>query len=144
MKQTEIKNEWTYAQAPNEVWEYLTQADLIATWLMPNNLKPILGHDFQFRVKPIPSLDLDGIFDCKILEIVLFQKLVYTWKGGPGNGKVTLDTVVEWTLQKHEGGTRLFLKQTGFNESNFSIFTGMTQGWETNIQKMMNHLNAAK
>jgi uncharacterized protein YndB with AHSA1/START domain len=140
--QTAIKNEWIYEQSPNEVWEYLTQAELIALWLMPNNFMPIPGQEFQFKTKPIPSLDLDGIFHCKILEIIPFQKLIYTWKGGSGDGVFALDTIVEWTLEKHGKGTKLFLTQTGFKETNFSIFTGMTQGWQTNIQKMINHLNA--
>ncbi len=140
--QTEIKNEWIYEQSPNEVWEYLTQAELIALWLMPNNFKPIPGHEFEFRVKPISSLDLDGIFHCKVLEIVPFQKLTYSWKGGPGNGVFTLDTIVEWKLEKYGEGTKLFLKQSGFKEVNHSIFMGMTNGWQSNIQKMINHLNA--
>jgi uncharacterized protein YndB with AHSA1/START domain len=140
--QTEIKNEWIYEQSPNEVWEYLTQAELIALWLMPNNFKPIPGYEFQFHTKPIPGLDLDGIFPCKILEIVPFKKLVYSWKGGPGHGIFTLDTVVEWTLEKHGKGTKLFLKQSGFKEANLSILTAMTNGWQANIQKMITHLNA--
>jgi uncharacterized protein YndB with AHSA1/START domain len=143
--QTEIKNEWIYGQGPEQVWEYLTKAELVALWLMPNNFKPILGCEFQFTVKPIPSLDLDGIFYCKVLEIIDYRKLVYSWKGGSGNGVFTLDTIVEWTLEKHgKGGTRLLLKQTGFKEINHSIFTSMTNGWQSNIQKMINHLNAAQ
>lgn len=142
--QTEIKNEWIYEQSPNEVWEYLTQSDLIALWLMPNNFKPILGHEFQFKTKPIPSLELDGIFHCKVLEIVPFQKLIYSWKGGSGNGIFSLDTVVEWTLQENGNGSKLLLKHSGFKEPNLAIFTGMTDGWEKNIQKMVNHLNVNK
>ncbi|HLA54525.1 MAG TPA: SRPBCC domain-containing protein [Flavobacterium sp.] len=142
--QTEIKNEWIYEQSPNEVWEYLTQADLIALWLMPNNFEPIPGYEFEFRTKPIPSLDLDGIMYCKVLEIVPFQKLVYSWKAGSGNGIFSLDTVVEWTLVKHGTGSKLILKQSGFKEANFAIFTGMTDGWDKNIHKMINHLNDKK
>ena len=139
--QKEIKNEWIYEQSPNEVWEYLTQAELIALWLMPNNFNPIVGHEFQFQSKPIPSLDLDGIFHCKVLEIVAFQKLIYSWKGGSGNGFFTLDTVVEWTLEKYGNGTKLFLRNSGFKEANLAIFKAMTDGWQKNIQKMVNHLN---
>ena len=141
--QTEINNECVYTQAPDHVWEYLTKADLIALWLMPNNFKPIPGFEFQFTAKPIPSLDLDGIFYCKILEITPFEKLVYSWKGGPGNGVFPLDTVVEWTLEKQGKGTRLLLRQSGFKEINHSIFISMTNGWQSNIQKMINHLNAS-
>jgi uncharacterized protein YndB with AHSA1/START domain len=140
--QNEIKNEWIYEQSPDEVWEYLTQADLIALWLMPNNFEPVQGFEFQFTIKPVPSLNLDGIFQCKVLEIIPAQKLVYSWKGGPGNGHFTLDTIVEWTLEKHGAGTKLLLKQSGFNENNLSIFASMTTGWNSNIVKMINHLNA--
>ncbi len=141
---TVISNEWIYEQPPNEIWEYLTQADLIALWLMPNNFKPIPGHEFQFQTKPIPSLDLDGIFHCKVLEIVPFQRLVYSWKGGSGNGVFHLDTVVEWTLEGYGNGSKLLLKHSGFKESNLAIFTGMTDGWKQNIQKMVNHINNDK
>jgi uncharacterized protein YndB with AHSA1/START domain len=137
----EIKNEWISDQSPKEVWSYLTKAELIELWLMPNDFKAISGQKFQFRVKPIPSLDLDGIFDCEVLELIPFEKLTYSWKGGPGNGIITLDTIVEWTLEKHGKGTKLSLKQSGFKETNYSIFTGMTSGWNSNIQKMIKHLN---
>ena len=139
--QHEIKCEWTYDQSPKEVWQYLTEAELIALWLMPNNFKPIPGYEFQFNANPIPSLDLDGIFYCTVLELVPFKKLTYTWKGGSGNGVFTLDTVVEWTLEIYGNGTKLLLKQTGFKEANLAIFTAMTNGWHTNIQKMITILN---
>jgi len=141
---TEIKNEWIYKQSPNEVWEYLTQADLIALWLMPNDFKPIPGHEFQFKTNPIPSLDLDGIFHCKVLEIVPFKKLSYSWKGGSGNGIFTLDTICEWTLDAYDNGTKLSLKHSGFREANAAIFAGMTDGWQKNIQKMVSHISLVK
>ena len=142
--QTEINKEWIYEQAPNEVWQYLTQAELIALWLMPNDFMPIVGHQFQFQTKAIPSLDLDGIFHCTVIEMIPFKKLSYTWKGGSGNGVFTLDTVCEWTLEPHGKGTKLCLKHAGFKDTNTAIFTGMTGGWETNIQKMLTYINIPK
>ena len=138
---TDITNEWIYEQAPKVVWDYLTQAELITLWLMPNNFQPVLGQEFQFTVKPMPSLDLDGIFHCKILEMEPFKKLIYSWKGGSGDGMFPLDTIVEWTLEKNGNGTKLLLKQSGFKEINHSIFAAMTGGWQSNIQKMINYLN---
>lgn len=139
--QNEIKNEWLYSQSPEEVWEYLTQAELIALWLMPNNFQAISGQEFQFRSNPIPSMNLDGIFHCKVLELLPYQKLVYSWRGGPGDGIFTLDTVVEWTLQKQGNGTKLLLQQTGFTDANHTILLAMTDGWNQHIQKMRNLLN---
>ena len=139
--QYEIKKEWIYEQSPNDVWAYLTQAELIALWLMPNDFKPIPLHEFQFQTKPIPSLELDGIFYCKVIEIEPFKKLSYSWRGGSGKGIFTLDTVCEWTLEPYGNGTKLCLRHSGFKETNVAIFSGMTDGWEKNIQKMVSHIN---
>ena len=133
-----------YEHSPEAVWEYLTKAELIAQWIMPNNFEPIKGHDFEFRTKPMPSLNLDGIMHCKVIEIVPFKKLIYTWKGGPEKGITTLDTTVEWTLEAKDNGTELHLVQTGFNEENISIFSAMQGGWAQNLQKVGTLLSTAK
>jgi len=111
---------------------------------MPNNFQPELGYDFEFRAKPIPSLNLDGIFHCKVIEMIPFKKLVYSWTGGPQKGITTLDTVVEWTLEAKDNGTELHLVQTGFNEKNISIFSAMQGGWAQNLQKVAALLSTAK
>lgn len=139
---TEIKHRWFYEQSPSKIWEYLTQSELIALWIMPNNFQLVMGHEFEFRTNPIPILELNGIFHCKVLEIVPLKKLTYSWKGGPGNGNIMLDTLVEWTLEKHDNGTILNLKHSGFKVENYSILTGMKDGWLKNIQKMLNQLNS--
>lgn len=138
---TEIKHRWVYQQSPDEIWEYLTQSELIALWLMPNNFKAVIGHKFEFRTNPIPRLELSGIFYCEVLEIVPFKKLTYSWKSGPKHGITTLDTLVEWTLEKQDNGTILNLKHSGFKAENYSILTGMTDGWLGSIQKMLDQLN---
>ena len=94
-----IKHQFFFPHPPETVWEYLTKSELMELWLMKNDFQPIVGLDFQFRTNPIPSLDFDGIFYCKVLEIVPFKKLSYSWKGGPGNGEITLDSVVVWKLE---------------------------------------------
>src|SRR5215510_7634038 len=87
-----------FSHSPEDVWEYLTKPDLIAQWLMENDFQPIIGFDFQFRTRPMPNLDFDGIVYCKVVEIVPYKKLSYSWKGGPGNGRITLESLVAWTL----------------------------------------------
>ncbi len=133
-----------YEHSPEAVWEYLTKAELIAQWLMPNNFGPIKGYEFEFRSKPIPSLNLDGIMYCKVLEIVPYKKLVYSWKAGPETGVTTLDTIVEWTLEAKDNGTELHLVQTGFKEEIISIFNAMQGGWAQNLQKVVTLLNNTK
>lgn len=132
-----IQQQLIFSHPPAVIWEYLTKAELMAQWLMPNDFQPVVGHDFQFRVKPMPGLQLDGIFHCKVLEIVPLKKLSYSWKGGPEPGKVTLDTVVVWKLRPNDKGTELTLEHSGFSEAeNLAIYAGMTDGWQKNMRKI--------
>lgn len=140
--ETEIKHKWFYNQSAEEIWEYLTKAELIEKWLMPNDFELKMGHEFKFTTNPIPSLGLDGNFYCKVLEIVPLKKLVYSWKGGSSEKNITLETIVEWTLETKENGTELRLIHSGFKKENGSILTAMFDGWNKNIQKMLKHLNS--
>ena len=139
-----IHHEFHFSHPPEEVWEYLTKPELMKQWLMENDFQPKVGFDFQFRTKPIPSLNLDGIFHCKVLEVLPFKRLSYSWKGGPGEGKITLDSLVIWQLNPKDKGTELVLDHTGFKEANFAIFTGMNDGWLKNIHKIANLINVVK
>jgi uncharacterized protein YndB with AHSA1/START domain len=140
-----IKHQFSFSHSPEAVWDYLTKSELIELWLMKNDFQPIIGFDFRFTTKPIPALDFDGISYCKVLELVPFKKLSYSWKGGPGDGQITLDTVVVWKLQPTEKGTDLFLEHSGFGKKeNVAFYHGMTDGWVKNIQRMTNHLNAVQ
>lgn len=140
---TTIQHQFFYAHPAAAVWEYLTDPELMRLWLMPNNFLPILGHDFQFTTKPMPALELDGVFHCKVLEIIPFKKLSYSWKGGSGNGQMSLDSLVVWTLLEKDNGTEVQLVHSGFKEiENLDIFTGMNAGWLGKLQKIDNLINA--
>jgi uncharacterized protein YndB with AHSA1/START domain len=139
-----INHQFFFPQPPEAVWEYLTNSDLMELWLMKNDFQPILGHDFQFRTKPIPSMEFDGICYCRVLEIIPFKKLSYSWKLGPGDGVTTVDSLVVWTLKAKDNGTELLLEHSGFAQTaNLSLFNGMNEGWLKNIQKIADQLNAA-
>jgi uncharacterized protein YndB with AHSA1/START domain len=128
--QKTIKHQFFFPNPPEVVWEYLTKAELIEQWLMPNDFQLMLGYEFRFIVKPMPSLNLDGIAYCKILEIVPFKKLTYSWKAGPGAGEISLDSIVEWTFIPKDNGTELQLVHSGFKEiENFNVYTAMDNGW---------------
>ncbi|HMH22176.1 MAG TPA: SRPBCC domain-containing protein [Puia sp.] len=140
-----IKHQIFFPHPVETVWEYLTKPELMEQWLMKNDFQPIIGLDFQFRTNPIPSLDFDGIFYCKVLEIVPFKKLSYSWKSGPGEGEITLDSVVVWKLQPTDKGTELFLEHSGFTKiENLNFYNGLIDGWLKNIQKIADRLNAAQ
>jgi len=143
-----IRHQFFFQHSPEVVWEYLTKADLIEQWLMKSDFEPIIGYDFQFKSRPLPDLNFDGIIYCKVLEVVPFKKLSYSWKLGPGGGKITIDSLVEWTLNPKENGTRLLLEHSGFKETEDTsintLYTMMDAGWLKNINKIAELVNAAK
>lgn len=140
-----IKHRFFYPHPPETVWEYLTKPELMEQWLMRNDFQPIVGLDFQFKTKPIPSLDFDGIVYCKVLVVTPYKKLSYSWKCGPGEGRITIDSVVEWTLVPKDNGTELLLEHSGFSETeHLSMFNGLTDGWLQNMHKIADRINAAQ
>jgi uncharacterized protein YndB with AHSA1/START domain len=141
MKQ-EINHKLLFTQTPQEVWEYLTKPELMEQWLMPNNFKPIVGYQFQFNSKPKPELNFDGIFYCTVLEVIPLKKLTYSWKSGPGENKVRIDSIVEWVLNPKDNGTELVLKHSGFSIfENLPMYAGLNDGWLKNMHKIATLLN---
>lgn len=140
-----IKHQFFFSHPVETVWEYLTKSELMEQWLMKNNFQPIVGFEFEFRTSPIPSLNFDGIFYCKVLEIIPFQKLSYSWRSGSGEGKITLDSVVVWQLQPTDKGTEVFLEHKGFaKKENLEFYNGLNQGWIEKLDKISDLLNAAQ
>jgi uncharacterized protein YndB with AHSA1/START domain len=107
---------------PEKVWRALTEPALLQRWLMPNDIVPIVGHQFTFRTQPAPGFD--GVVHCEIVEADAPKRLVYTWKGGQ------IDTVVTWILEaKVDGGTRLSLVQDGFRPEDGFTHQMLETGW---------------
>jgi uncharacterized protein YndB with AHSA1/START domain len=140
----QIVVEYAFPQPPAKVWRALTEPDLLAAWLMPNDIAPVVGHKFTFRTQPMG--DWSGVVDCEVLEVVPQQKLVYTWLGGSslnsGYGH-RLETTVTWTLRPSpDGGTLLRLVHHGFHTDDFA-FRPMSQGWNSKgaaIEKILAEL----
>ncbi|NNE43147.1 MAG: SRPBCC domain-containing protein [Gemmatimonadetes bacterium] len=101
-----IRLEKTYPHPPAKVWKAVTSSAALAEWLMENDFRPEVGHEFQFRTEPAPGFD--GIVNCRVLAIEEERRLSFTWVGGP------VDTVVTWTLEPVAAGTRFVFEQTGF------------------------------
>ena len=55
---------------PEKVWRALTDSAVLASWLMPNDFQPRIGHRFTFRTEPVPTHGFDGIVHCEVLELV--------------------------------------------------------------------------
>src|ERR1700750_2147458 len=104
--------EYDIPHAPSKVWRALTDSKLVASWLMPNDLRPVVGARFTFQAAPIPGV-WDGVCHCEVLDVQPNERLSYTWQGGSESAQNyghRLDTVVTWTLSPSgSGGTRLRL-----------------------------------
>lgn len=141
MIQRDIQIKWFFAHSPEKVWAGLTHPEMIRQWLMENDFKPVVGHRFNFHTRPIPKMNFDGIVYCEVLEVIPARKLVYTWRGGPAPGEVTLDTLLTWTLQAKNGGTEVLLEQTGFKGfGNYVASLFMGSGWKGKLFKRLETL----
>jgi len=131
---SDIHLEWHLAFPPAEVWACLTDPALISQWLMKTDFQPVVGHHFQFLSKPKKAFGWDGIVHGEVLEVIAEKKLSFRWRGGPGDGTLTLDSIVTWTLQSRPDGTSLTLDHTGFKGFRGYISSMvMKKGWGGHI-----------
>lgn len=120
----------TFAHPPERVWRALTTPEILAVWLMPNDFRPDVGHQFQFRTDPSPGFD--GIVESEVLELVAPRSLVLAWRG---NG---LNTQVSFELHESAGGTTLVLCHSGF-EGGRGLATSLIlgAGWSRLIRRRL-------
>lgn len=137
-----IVHEFYFPQPPALVWEYLTQPQLIAQWLMPNNFKLEIGHHFQFKTKPKFPLGFDGTVYGEVLEFAAPEKLVYAWRGGMSEQNPSLNSVVTWILTEENAGTRLRLEHSGFSGlKNYLPYLIMNKGWLKIGRRLVDKVN---
>jgi uncharacterized protein YndB with AHSA1/START domain len=123
-----ISLEFDLPHPPAKVWRALTEPELLAKWLMPTDMQPIVGKTFTFKA-PLPagSTRWDGVVNCEMKEKDPHKRLSYSWRGGG------IDTVVTWTLEATpNGGTLLRLEQSGFrpDKGEARYFEGAKMGWQ--------------
>jgi len=99
------------SRPPERVWQALTDPELLARWLMPNDFRPAVGHQFTFRTEPVPEHGFDGIVHCQVLDLDPPRLLRFSWRGG------RLDTEVSWRLVPEGTGTRLLITHDGFDDT---------------------------
>jgi uncharacterized protein YndB with AHSA1/START domain len=117
--------------APDKVWRALTEAQLIGQWLMPNDFRPVVGHRFTFKARPMG--DWDGTVRCEVQACEPNRLLRYSWIGGAASNKThgsRLDSTVTFTLTPVDGGTHLRVEHAGFRspENDFA-YEAMSPGW---------------
>jgi uncharacterized protein YndB with AHSA1/START domain len=129
----EIAVDEIFPHAPETIWRTLTSGALMGRWIgmTPSDFEPVPGSRFTYQTTP--AGEWDGTIQCEVLEAVPNQRFVYSWKGGHagniGYGSA-LDTIVTFTLEEAEGGTRLRLVHSGFVlPRNETAYANMSGGW---------------
>jgi len=96
---------------PEKVWRALSEPELLAAWLMPNDIKPEPGVRFTFA-GPAAAIE------CKVLDAEPGRLLCFSWREQPGAdaaGFPAFDSIVTFTLAPTAaGGTQLRIVHDGF------------------------------
>ncbi|WP_258583586.1 SRPBCC family protein [Mesorhizobium sp. AR02] len=105
-----LEFEYDLAEPPEKVWRALTVPELLAAWMMPNDITPEIGNRFAFA-------GTEAAIECEILEAEPEHLLRYSWREQPRDATLQdpLDSVVTFTLARTvSGGTHLRIVHDGF------------------------------
>ena len=105
-----LEFEYDLAEPPEKVWRALTVPELLAAWMMPNDIRPQTGSNFTFAGP-------DAAIECEILDAEPERLLRYSWREQPGDAarQDPLDSVVTFTLARTaSGGTHVRIVHDGF------------------------------
>ena len=119
---------------PEKVWRALTQAPLVAQWLMRNDFEPVVGHRLNFRSEPVNGWN--GVTDCEVLEIEPPSRLVYSWNASGDQAATGIKSIVTWTLTPTSGGTQLRMEHAGFRPDDEGFYQGASYGWPKMIETL--------
>ncbi|MFJ7471382.1 SRPBCC domain-containing protein [Peribacillus frigoritolerans] len=113
-------------EAPiQKVWDTVSTAEGIATWFMPNDFQPKVGHEFHVQSPFGPS-------PCKVMELDAPHRLSFSWD--------TDGWFISFILKEVDGKTEFTLIHGGWkepdtilpkpNEKSSVIRDRMNHGWE--------------
>lgn len=118
---------------PEKVWRALTDASLVAQWLLPNDFRAEVGHQFTLRGTPVPGWA--GLTRCEVLTVEPPHRLVYRW--GDGSESVSgLITLVTWTLTARDGGTLLRVEHAGFGSEHDLSYRRIGARWPRWLKRL--------
>lgn len=129
MPTTEIRKNIIINAPIETVWPYVSTADGIGTWFMPNDMEPVEGKEFALQAGPW------GESPCKVTEVQPPNRLSFNW------GK---DWQVHFELKEIDSQTELTFihtgwedgKQTEFGESHEMVQPRMSEGWDGLLAKL--------
>ncbi len=142
---TTIAIDQFFPYPPSHVWRALTDPDLLARWLMPNDFQLKIGHRFTFKGTPMPSVKFSGIVQCEVLAFEVERNLSYSW--ADHSGENDLRSTVSWRLEPEGQGTHLFLEHGGFDPAHPLLQLShqiMSGGWVRLMRQLGETLEASE
>ncbi|MFB6800789.1 SRPBCC family protein [Peribacillus butanolivorans] len=120
-------------EAPiQKVWDTVSTAEGIASWFMPNDFQPKVGHEFHVQSPFGPS-------PCIVLEIDAPHRISFSWD--------TDGWIVSFILKELDGKTEFTLIHGGWkepdtilpkpNEKSSIIRDRMDHGWEQIVNQKL-------
>ena len=103
--ETPLSFECELPDPPEKVWRALTEPELLAAWLMPNDIRPETGKHFAFAAP-------DASIECEVLKAEPGKLLSYSWRERPradaADPLPAFDSIVTFALARTiTGGTHL-------------------------------------
>lgn len=138
---TTIEVDQYFSYPPAKVWRALTTPELMAQWLMPNDFRPVVGHRFTFRARPVARTGFSGAIACQVLEVTPPRRLRISWADAAHPDRMA--TEVAWTLQPEGKGTRLLLQHSGFDPDDPTQQLArqfMNGGWRSHVLRRLGDL----
>ena len=131
-----VKLDVFYPHPPERVWQALTDPTALRRWLMPTDFRPRLGHRFKFQNRADQKKDsrqkgsprpIETVC-CEVVTLDAPRRLAYTWQ----SERDPEPTLVTWTLEQVEGGTRLQLEHIlpGGTSNSFVFKAEATANWQ--------------
>lgn len=128
--------EQTYNSSIENVWEAITNVDLMCQWFFENipSFEAQVGFKTQFTIQ---TEERSFLHLWEVIEVVPFKKIAYNWKYQEYSG----DSNVEFELFEDAAGTRLLLSHHVLEDfaddiPEFTRESGIT-GWEYFIKKSL-------
>ena len=104
---------------------------------MPTTFEPVVGKEFTFKAEE--NEKWNGIIYCKVKEVEINKKLVFTWNPG-----IDAETLVTIFVSEIEGQTNLTLIHTGWEnlpaEMRTQLIDGHSKGWDERFVTKLSEL----
>lgn len=104
----DLNLEERFQQPIDEVWAAITDAGMLARWLMENDFEAQVGRPFTLRRGGAAS---SGAIECVLLELDPPRRMVWSWSKGDEPDQ--RPSRVAFELRPDGDGTPLIVKHTG-------------------------------